>query len=54
VAAGEAWARREGCLEFASDTPVTNELSTVAHAALGFQDVGVIRCFRKDLPAGEA
>jgi aminoglycoside 6'-N-acetyltransferase I len=49
VAASEDWARAQGCTEFASDTLVDNDLSTVAHHALGFQEVEIIRCFRKDL-----
>jgi hypothetical protein len=28
---------------------VANELSAAAHRALGFAEVGLIRCFRKDL-----
>jgi aminoglycoside 6'-N-acetyltransferase I len=49
VAAAEAWARAQGCREFASDTLAENTLSTRAHRALGFEEVEVIRCFRKDL-----
>ncbi|HVR97342.1 MAG TPA: aminoglycoside 6'-N-acetyltransferase [Thermoanaerobaculia bacterium] len=49
VRAAEAWAREQGCTEFASDTEVENTLSAAAHNALGFEDVGIIRCFRKDL-----
>lgn len=47
VAAAEEWARAQGCSEFASDTEVGNELSALAHAAVGFEDVGLVRCFRK-------
>ena len=49
VAAAEAWARSAGCTEFASDAEADNEESAAAHRALGFEDVGLIRCFRKDL-----
>lgn len=49
VAAGEAWARQLGCTEFASDALVDNAVSADAHRALGFAEVEVIRCFRKDL-----
>jgi RimJ/RimL family protein N-acetyltransferase len=49
VAAAEAWGRREGCSEFASDADPNNEASIAAHRALGFADVGLIRCFRKTL-----
>ena len=49
VAAAEAWARLQGCVEFASDAEEANELSAAAHRAVGFAEVGLIRCFRKDL-----
>jgi aminoglycoside 6'-N-acetyltransferase I len=49
VRAGEEWARTVGCKEFASDTTVDNVGSAAAHRALGFEEVEVIRCFRKDL-----
>ena len=49
VSAAEQWARDRGCHEFASDTELDNSMSTAAHRALGFEDAGAIRCFRKDL-----
>lgn len=49
VSAAEQWARERGCHEFASDTELDNSLSAAAHWALGFEDAGTIRCFRKDL-----
>lgn len=49
VEAAESWARDRGCREFASDAVVENEASASAHRALGFEDAGLIRCFRKDL-----
>lgn len=49
VAAGEEWARAQGCAEFASDTELENEGSAAAHLALGFEEVGVVRLFRKGL-----
>ena len=49
VGAAEAWARALGCREFASDALAENEASARAHRALGFQEVEVIRCFRKTL-----
>jgi aminoglycoside 6'-N-acetyltransferase I len=49
VRAAEAWARGLGCSEFASDTELENTASAAAHRALGFEEVEVIRCFRKDL-----
>jgi len=49
LAAAEAWARQRGCREFASDTAIDNGVSAAAHAALGFEEVEQIRCFRKRL-----
>ncbi len=49
VAAAERWARSQGCREFASDTESDNADSASAHRALGFTDLGLVRCFRKDL-----
>jgi aminoglycoside 6'-N-acetyltransferase I len=49
VAAGEAWARGNGCTEFASDALIDNPVSQAAHRALGFTEVEAIVCFRKDL-----
>jgi aminoglycoside 6'-N-acetyltransferase I len=49
VTAAEDWARLQGCTEFASNALAENELSRVAHHALGFEEVEVIRCFRKSL-----
>jgi len=49
VAAGLAWARAQGCTEFASDSEADNALGAAAHRALGFEEVGLIRCFRKTL-----
>jgi len=49
VAAAERWAEALGCREFASDALADNEASARAHRALGFEEVEVIRCFRKGL-----
>ena len=49
VAAAEDWGRSQGCREFGSDTQMGNDGSAAAHHALGFEEVGAIRCFRKDL-----
>jgi aminoglycoside 6'-N-acetyltransferase I len=49
IEAAEAWARSVGCVEFASDAEAGNAESAAAHRALGFSEVGLIRCFRKDL-----
>jgi RimJ/RimL family protein N-acetyltransferase len=47
--AAEAWARGLGCREFGSDARAENLVSARAHAALGFEEVVVIRSFRKSL-----
>jgi len=47
VEASEAWARAQGCVEFASDTEAGNHGSAAVHRRLGFTEVGLIRCFRK-------
>jgi aminoglycoside 6'-N-acetyltransferase I len=45
----EAWARAQGCVELASDSNAGNAASAAAHAAAGFEDAGLVRCFRKDV-----
>ena len=45
VHARSAWNARE----IASDTRPENTQSADAHAALGFEDTGIIRCFRREL-----
>jgi aminoglycoside 6'-N-acetyltransferase I len=47
--AAEAWGRAQGCTELASDTGKDNESSRRAHRAVGFEEVGLVRCFRKDI-----
>jgi aminoglycoside 6'-N-acetyltransferase I len=47
--AAEQWAREQRCTEFASDGYAGNQLGTAAHIGLGFKEVGLIRCFRKEL-----
>ena len=49
ISASEAWGRSQGCLEFASDAHPDNDVSTSAHRAVGFADVGMVRCFRMEL-----
>lgn len=48
VAEAARWGRGQGCTEFASDTRSDNRASAAAHRALGFTEVGLVRCFRKD------
>ncbi|HET7295322.1 MAG TPA: aminoglycoside 6'-N-acetyltransferase [Vicinamibacteria bacterium] len=49
LAAAEAWGRSQGCAEFASDADADNDVSAAAHRSLGFEEAGLVRCFRKDL-----
>lgn len=49
IAAAEEWGRLQGCRELASDAEADDQDSAAAHAALGFTEVGLVRCFRKDL-----
>jgi aminoglycoside 6'-N-acetyltransferase I len=49
IAAAERWGRAQGCSELASDAQLDNAVSAAAHRALGFTEVGLLRCFRKDL-----
>ncbi|NEQ45534.1 MAG: GNAT family N-acetyltransferase [Leptolyngbya sp. SIOISBB] len=49
VEAAAAWGRSQGCTELASDAEADNIISQQAHLALGFQEVGLVRCFRKTL-----
>lgn len=44
-----AWGREHGCAEAASDARPDNTGSINAHQALGFEDAGVIRCFRRSI-----
>jgi aminoglycoside 6'-N-acetyltransferase I len=45
-----AWGMQRGCTEFASDTPLHNELSQAVHAALGFRETERVVYFCKELP----
>ena len=49
IEASESWGREQGCVEFASDAEVDNKVSAMAHEHVGFEDVGLVRCFRKEL-----
>lgn len=49
IAAAEEWGRTQGSSEFASDAKPDNTISAAAHRALGFTEVGLVRCFRKNL-----
>jgi aminoglycoside 6'-N-acetyltransferase I len=49
VGAVEAWAREQGCTEFASDTAPDNFASQDMHRALGFEETQRVVFFRKVL-----
>ena len=49
VNAAERWARAQGCTEFASDREAANAEAGAAHLSLGFEEVGSVVCYRKDL-----
>ena len=49
IAAAAEWGRSQGCRELASDAEPDNDVSAVAHRAVGFTEVGLMRCFRKEL-----
>ena len=51
VQTAEAWARRHGLKEIASDTQIDNTVSIQAHKALGYEEVERLVCFRKALDA---
>ena len=45
----EAWAKRNGCLEFASDCEIDNFDSLRFHKAMNFKEANRIICFTKKL-----
>ena len=49
VGASEEWARSQGCTELASAAELENAASAEAHRAVGFTEVGIVRCFRKSV-----
>jgi aminoglycoside 6'-N-acetyltransferase I len=49
LAAAEDWTRSQGCVEMASDTWIDNEVSQLAHEALGFEVVDRCVHYRKNL-----
>ena len=50
MAAGERWARAQGCRELASHTELHTVESQRAHAALRFAETERLVCYRKPLP----
>jgi aminoglycoside 6'-N-acetyltransferase I len=51
VRAAEAWALAQGCDELASDSAENDAASRGAHRAVGFEETGLVRCYRRDLEA---
>ena len=49
VNACEQWARDMGCIEFASDCELDNEMSLAFHLRMGFVEANRIICFTKTL-----
>ena len=49
VRRAEAWARKKGCSEMASDAEVGNDLSLTAHLKLGYEETSRLVHLRKDL-----
>lgn len=45
----EAWAKRNGCYEFASDCEIDNTISFHFHKAMNFKEANRIICFTKKL-----
>jgi aminoglycoside 6'-N-acetyltransferase I len=49
IEAAEEWARSKGCRQMASDAELWNEVSHLAHGALGYHETGRVVTFKKDL-----
>ena len=49
LAACEAWAKEQGCSEFASDCELNNTMSLAFHLSAGFEEANRIICFTKKL-----
>lgn len=49
LSACEAWAKNNGCTEFASDCELDNIGSFRFHLAMGFQEANRIICFKKQI-----
>ena len=49
LSACEAWAREQGCTEFASDCELTNTDSLKFHLSVGFEEANRIICFTRKL-----
>ena len=49
LSACEAWAKQQGCREFASDCELENGESLRFHLAMGFREANRVICFTKEL-----
>ena len=49
VRRAEAWARKKGCSEMASDAELGNDLSLAAHLKLGYEETSRLVHLRKEL-----
>ena len=49
IKAGEQWAKGKGLEEIASDVEIDNDISIIAHKAIGYIEEVRIVCFRKEL-----
>lgn len=49
LSACEAWAKEQGCIEFASDCKIDNLNSFKSHMRMGFEEANRIICFTKSL-----
>ena len=47
VTDAKAWAKEQGCTEFASDCELTNTVSQEFHKKLGFEEANRVVCFVK-------
>lgn len=49
LSACEQWAKKQGCVEFASDCELSNVDSFAFHMSMGFEEANRIICFTKKL-----
>lgn len=49
LSACEQWAKKQGCVEFASDCELSNTDSFAFHMSMGFEEANRVICFTKKL-----
>jgi len=54
IEAAEHWATSRGCTEMGSDVELWNEVSQMAHHALGYSEATRLVCYAKKLEKGKA